>query len=152
MYVAITRARQRLYMSHSQTRMLHGQTRFNLKSRFFDELPEEALKWLTPKHVAPVAGGFAGAGRGWQSNLGSQGFSAERYAGAGSVRVEKEVARKDDSVNGLKVKQKVFHAKFGEGTVLTLEGVGDDARAQINFPRHGTKWLALSVAKLTPVP
>jgi DNA helicase-2/ATP-dependent DNA helicase PcrA len=50
------------------------------------------------------------------------------------------------------VNQRVFHAKFGEGTVLTLEGVGDDARAQINFPRHGTKWLALSVAKLTPLP
>ena len=37
---------------------------------------------------------------------------------------------------------KVFHAKFGEGTVLVLEGTGDDARAQINFPRHGIKWLA----------
>ena len=46
---------------------------------------------------------------------------------------------------------KVFHNKFGEGTVQTLEGMGDDARAQINFPRHGVKWLALSVAKLTPV-
>ncbi len=152
MYVAITRARQRLYMSHSQTRMLHGQTRFNLKSRFFDELPEEALKWLTPKHVAPAAGGFAGAGRGWQSNYGNQGFDSTRYPAAGTPKAEKEVARKDESVNGLKVKQKVFHAKFGEGTVLTLEGTGDDARAQINFPRHGTKWLALSVAKLTPVP
>jgi len=43
----------------------------------------------------------------------------------------------------------VFHPKFGEGTVLTLEGSGTDARAQINFPRHGIKWLALSVAKLT---
>jgi DNA helicase-2/ATP-dependent DNA helicase PcrA len=40
MYVAITRARKRLYLSHSQTRMLHGQTRYNIKSRFFDELPE----------------------------------------------------------------------------------------------------------------
>jgi DNA helicase II / ATP-dependent DNA helicase PcrA len=40
MYVAITRARQRLYLSFSQTRMLHGQTRYNVKSRFFDELPE----------------------------------------------------------------------------------------------------------------
>jgi len=49
MYVAITRARERLYLSHSQTRMLHGQTRFNLKSRFFDELPEACLKWLTPR-------------------------------------------------------------------------------------------------------
>jgi DNA helicase-2/ATP-dependent DNA helicase PcrA len=152
MYVAITRARQRLYMSHSQTRMLHGQTRFNLKSRFFDELPEESLKWLTPKHVAPAAGGFAGAGRGWQGGgFGNQGFDSTRYPAGGTPRVEKEVARKDDSINGLRPKQKVFHAKFGEGTVLTLEGAGDDARAQINFPRHGTKWLALSVAKLTPV-
>ena len=45
----------------------------------------------------------------------------------------------------------VFHAKFGEGTVLSMEGVGDDARAQVKFNRHGVKWLALSVAKLTPV-
>ena len=52
---------------------------------------------------------------------------------------------------GLRVGMAVFHAKFGEGKVLTLEGAGDDARAQINFPRHGTKWLALSVAKLTPM-
>lgn len=49
MYVAITRARKRLYLSHSQTRLLHGQTRYNVKSRFFDELPEAALKWITPK-------------------------------------------------------------------------------------------------------
>jgi DNA helicase-2/ATP-dependent DNA helicase PcrA len=157
MYVAITRARERLYLSHSQTRMLHGQTRFNLKSRFFDELPEEALKWLTPKLPPPAP--FGGAGRGWQGGFGSQGgqaysgYGSERYASSGgNVRIEKEVPRRDASVNGLVVQQKVFHTKFGEGTVLTLEGSGDDARAQINFPRHGTKWLALSVAKLTPVP
>jgi DNA helicase-2/ATP-dependent DNA helicase PcrA len=35
--------------------------------------------------------------------------------------------------------------------IVTLEGSGDDARAQINFGRHGMKWLALGVAKLTPV-
>jgi DNA helicase-2/ATP-dependent DNA helicase PcrA len=52
----------------------------------------------------------------------------------------------------MRIGLKVFHAKFGEGTVLALEGSGDDARAQINFPRHGVKWLALSVAKLTPLP
>ena len=45
----------------------------------------------------------------------------------------------------------VFHAKFGEGTVLSMEGLGEDARAQVKFNRHGVKWLALSVAKLTPV-
>ena len=50
MYVAITRARQRLYLSHAQVRMLHGQTRYNVRSRFLDEMPDEALKWLTPKN------------------------------------------------------------------------------------------------------
>ena len=49
MYVAITRARKRLYYDLSQTRMLHGQTRYNLRSRFFDEMPEVSLKWLSPR-------------------------------------------------------------------------------------------------------
>jgi DNA helicase-2/ATP-dependent DNA helicase PcrA len=52
---------------------------------------------------------------------------------------------------GLRVGKGVFHTKFGEGVLLTLEGAGADARAQVNFGRHGTKWLALSVAKLTPI-
>jgi DNA helicase II / ATP-dependent DNA helicase PcrA len=55
------------------------------------------------------------------------------------------------SVNGLRVGQMVFHTKFGEGVLMTLEGQGDDARAQVNFGRHGAKWLALGVAKLVPV-
>jgi DNA helicase-2/ATP-dependent DNA helicase PcrA len=51
----------------------------------------------------------------------------------------------------LRTGQDVFHNKFGEGVILALEGRGEDARAQVNFGRHGTKWLALSIAKLTPV-
>lgn len=148
MYVAITRARHRLYITHSQTRMLHGQTRYNLKSRFFDELPQECLKWLTPRHV-PGQGGGGHSGLWNQSTAGgSSAFGGWSAAGLGTG----SIARKEEPAHGLKVGQKVFHAKFGEGTVLTLEGSGDDARAQINFPRHGVKWLALSVAKLTPVP
>jgi DNA helicase-2/ATP-dependent DNA helicase PcrA len=53
--------------------------------------------------------------------------------------------------HGIKAGMAVFHTKFGEGKVLAIEGSGDDARAQVNFPRHGVKWLALSVAKLTPI-
>ena len=60
--------------------------------------------------------------------------------------------RPEATGHSFKVGQKLFHAKFGEGTVTALEGTGEDARAQINFPRHGVKWLALSVAKLTPLP
>ena len=147
MYVAITRARQRLYLSHSQTRMLHGQTRYNMRSRFFDELPEEALKWITPKRsgfasIAPKSGAYGG-GKSWAG--GQFGSKPETFASP-PVPVQKAAPS-----HGLRSGMQVFHNKFGEGTVLSLEGVGDDARAQVNFPRHGVKWLALSVAKLTPV-
>ncbi|QNK75901.1 UvrD-helicase domain-containing protein [Variovorax sp. PAMC28562] len=145
-YVAITRARKRLYLSHSQTRMLHGQTRYNVRSRFFDELPEGALKWLTPKNqgFTPSAFGYGG-GYATSRPVGGAGFSKDSFA---SPPVPPQ---KTAPSHGLRSGMQVFHNKFGEGTVLGLEGTGDDARAQINFPRHGVKWLALSVAKLTPV-
>jgi DNA helicase-2/ATP-dependent DNA helicase PcrA len=158
MYVAITRARKRLYLSHSQTRMLHGQTRYNLRSRFFDELPEAALKWITPKNPG-FASGMGSGGWGGASNSGAGGArgdwassvfssksgSAERFANPPVP------PQKNAPSHGLKSGMEVFHAKFGEGKVMMLEGSGDDARAQINFTRHGVKWLALSVAKLTVV-
>jgi DNA helicase-2/ATP-dependent DNA helicase PcrA len=165
MYVAITRARKRLYLSHSQTRMLHGQTRYNLKSRFFEELPEACLKWLTPQQPAwnPSAAG-AGGGGGWQGGRGGYGA---RGAGAPAVLQPawspgwasgsdpKGLGGKSnpepDRGTDIKTGMKVFHNKFGEGKVLALEGAGAEARAQVSFTRHGVKWLALSVAKLTPV-
>ncbi|RAR53411.1 UNVERIFIED_CONTAM: DNA helicase-2/ATP-dependent DNA helicase PcrA [Acidovorax defluvii] len=147
MYVAITRARKRLYLSHSQTRMLHGQTRYNIKSRFFDELPEGALKWITPKQqgfgsYAPNSGADGAYG---SSTRGQFGFKSETFASP-PVPVQKAAPS-----HGLRAGLNVFHTKFGQGKVLAIEGTGDDARAQVNFPRHGTKWLALSVAKLTVV-
>ncbi|RZL86763.1 MAG: DNA helicase II [Variovorax sp.] len=146
MYVAITRARKRLYLSHSQTRMLHGQTRYNVKSRFFEELPEAALKWLTPKNQGFTPSAF-GYGGGYATTRGSGGgFSAKDTFASPPVPQQKAAPS-----HGLRSGMQVFHNKFGEGTVLALEGSGDDARAQVNFLRHGVKWLALSVAKLTPV-
>jgi DNA helicase-2/ATP-dependent DNA helicase PcrA len=140
MYVAITRARKRLYLSFSQTRMLHGQTRYNVKSRFFDELPDANLRWITPK----TQGFGSGYAREYQT-------AWARGSGLGSVvgvgRIEPKIAPS----HGLRTGQSVFHTKFGEGVIVTLEGSGDDARAQVNFGRHGMKWLALNIAKLTPV-
>ncbi|MBG9390366.1 UvrD-helicase domain-containing protein [Caenimonas aquaedulcis] len=146
-YVAITRARKRLYLSHAQTRLLHGQTRYNVKSRFFEELPEGALKWLTPKNQN-FGGSAFGYGSGYPSTRPAQsaGFSRESFSSP-PVPVQKA-----EPSHGLKGGMKVFHTKFGEGTVVSIEGQNEDARAQVNFPRHGIKWLALSVAKLTPVP
>ncbi|MGE0811625.1 MAG: 3'-5' exonuclease, partial [Immundisolibacter sp.] len=150
MYVAITRARTRLYLSFSQTRLLHGQTRYNVKSRFFDELPEACLKWITPRNQGFGSGFAREYQQAWQrgSGLGS-------IVGAGKVEPRPASsypsAPKAASSHGLRTGQSVFHTKFGEGVIVTLEGSGEDARAQVNFGRHGMKWLALSVAKLTPV-
>ncbi len=156
MYVAITRARKRLYLSHSQTRMLHGQTRYNMKSRFFEELPEEALKWITPKQggAASRSGGFGSHGATHSEATSAYSTGARGQFGTDYSKYSAPVVAQRPQAAGhsFKLGQKLFHAKFGEGVVLALEGSGDDARAQINFPRHGIKWLALSVAKLTPLP
>jgi DNA helicase-2/ATP-dependent DNA helicase PcrA len=147
MYVAITRARQRLYLTFSQTRMLHGQTRYHIKSRFFDELPEATLKWLTPRNQGFGSGFAREYQQAWQrgSGLGS-------VVGAGRVEAAPPPSMiAKASSHGLRMGQSVFHTKFGEGVIVTLEGAGEDARAQVNFGRHGMKWLQLSIAKLTPV-
>ncbi len=158
MYVAITRARRRLYLSFSQTRLLHGQTRYNVKSRFFDELPDASLKWLTPRQQGFGSGYAREYQQAWQRGSGLSGI-----VGAGRVP-HREAPRPAPeawappptpplpaSEGGWRVGQTVFHGKFGEGVISVLEGRGADARAQVHFGRHGSKWLALAIAKLTPV-
>ncbi|MBS7807089.1 UvrD-helicase domain-containing protein [Variovorax sp. PCZ-1] len=161
MYVAITRARKRLYLSFAQTRMLHGRTSYNIKSRFFDELPEDALKWLSPKNAGFGSGfnpGYASGYGGSNAWRGDNKFAMKSVAGSADYTPGERpfTSKKEDSVpsaSGLAIKagMQVFHNKFGEGKVLAIEGAGEDARAQVQFGRHGVKWLALSVAKLTPV-
>jgi DNA helicase-2/ATP-dependent DNA helicase PcrA len=132
MYVAITRARRRLYMSFAQTRLLHGQTRYGIKSRFIDELPEPGLKWLTPRLRE-------GAGL--------------RYGQWHDARVVPSVPMatpRAGSLHGFRIGQSVRHARFGDGVIVKLEGNGDDARAKINFGPQGVKELLLAVAKLQP--
>ncbi|WP_372657086.1 UvrD-helicase domain-containing protein [Hydrogenophaga sp.] len=157
MYVAITRARKRLYLSHSQTRMLHGQTRYNMKSRFFEELPEACLKWLTPAQPAWSGGAGMGGGNAWD-NGGRRGTPwqggaslSPAWSKPGMSSGLGNSAPEPDRGTAIKTGLKVFHNKFGEGKVLAVEGSGTEARAQVSFTRHGVKWLALSVAKLTPV-
>ena len=160
MYVAITRARQRLYLSFSQTRMLHGQTRYSVRSRFLDELPPALLKWLTPRGLPAASAGYReGWGGAWE------GFGRQGAAGRGRVTgtragdadlgrlsgAEQRAAQKFDRGTAFRVGQGVTHARFGEGVIVGIEGSGDDARVQVNFGREGLKWLALSVARLEPI-
>ena len=124
MYVAITRARRRLYLSHAQSRMLHGQIRYGIPSRFLAELPEQVLLHLNRRSEPAYASGKLGA-------------PAARSPQAGAD-------------TGFKVGQSVAHAKFGTGIIIDFEGRGSDARVQVKFRDAGTKWLALAYAKLSP--
>lgn len=149
MYVAITRARQRLHLSFSQTRMLHGQTRYSLQSRFVGELPPDAQKWLSAKG--------RGAGAGWQGGAGAAWGAAGRGGAHHGGQRPPPAAQADPATRNFdrglayRVGQSVSHAKFGDGVILAIEGTGEDARVQVNFGRAGAKWLALSLAKLQSV-
>lgn len=145
MYVAITRARKRLYLSFSQTRMLHGQTRYNVRSRFFDELPTNTLKWLTPR-IDGLGRGQSGAFR--QNTYGHRSSAWEESTARHDQPVPSWAQERRGAGSGFRLGQSVKHAKFGEGVIIQIEGSGSDARAQINFGRQGIKTLALGVAKL----
>ena len=123
MYVAVTRARRRLYLSHTQSRMLHGQVRYNVSSRFLDEIPDHLLKRLNAK-------------------------PAPKYPGSAYPSAWQEPARPASAATApWKIGQAVSHAKFGPGIILAYEG-GADARVQVSFKDNGVKWLALEYAKL----
>ncbi len=133
MYVAVTRARQRLYLCHAQSRMLHGQTRYCTASSFLDEIPEQLLRHLGQR---PSGRAVPGASGGWSGGGGKA--SAERSENA--------------LPSGLRIGLNVHHAKFGAGVIVASEGRGADARVQVNFGgATGMKWLALEYAQLTPI-
>jgi len=136
MYVAITRARRRLNLSFAQSRMLHGQTRYGLRSRFVDELPAHTIQTLTP----PLRTGFSSA----------PGTMPWAGRGGGSLPPAVPSDRAEPRV-GLRIGQGVRHARFGDGVIVRLQGSGTDARAQINFGASGVKELLLAVAKLETI-
>ncbi|HXU93779.1 MAG TPA: UvrD-helicase domain-containing protein [Gallionella sp.] len=136
MYVAITRARRRLYLTFAQSRMLHGQVNYGVASGFLSELPEELLQWLTPR-FAP------------RRSFGMDRAEKESYVAAFGGGAAQPAPPPPGAL--WKMGQRVFHQKFGEGTITGIEGGGADARVQVNFKHAGSKWLALEYAKLTAV-
>ena len=123
-YVAVTRARRRLYLTHAQSRMLHGQLRYNVASRFLSELPADSVQWLSPQ-----------SGR-------------EARRADSTVALAPNGGRHAHS--GWRIGQSVKHTRFGLGIIIDAEGRGSDARVQVNFREGGVKWLALEYAKLQP--
>ena len=142
MYVAITRARRRLYLTHAQSRMLHGQVRYNIPSRFLADVPRELIAWLSvPRRWSRGAidvdvAEWGAGGREAPAWAAPSGATAPRRADAAGVGP------------GWRIGQSVRHAKFGLGIIIDAEGRGADARVQVNFRDGGVKWLALEYAKL----
>jgi DNA helicase-2/ATP-dependent DNA helicase PcrA len=124
MYVAITRARTWLYLTHAQTRMLHGHTRYNIPSRFLHEIPAPLLRRL--------------------------GISGRRGYGTATASATVIGYNTSEPASPWRVGQDVLHPKFGTGTIVSLQGRGSDTRVMVNFRQAGMKELAVEYAKLTP--
>ncbi len=139
MYVAITRARRRLYLTFAQSRMLHGQTNYSMVSSFLRELPEELLHWITPRFTAAP-----------RKTFGNSIYETHSYNAA--FAASPVAAKPQPAPDAMwRIGQRVFHQKFGEGVVTDTEGGGNQGRVQINFKRAGSKWLALEYAKLEAI-
>jgi DNA helicase II / ATP-dependent DNA helicase PcrA len=124
-YVGITRARQKLVLTHAEARRLHGQDMYGVPSRFLREIPEALLHEVRPR-AKPQRMPFAQQPR--------------RNSGHALV----------EETPGVKLGQNVVHAKFGSGVVTDIEGAGAHARVQVNFADAGSKWLVLAYANLQP--
>ena len=127
-YVGMTRAKRSLCLSYAESRRLYGGSdRYSTPSRFLRELPPERVEEVRLRGTVsrPVARALP-----------------KRRADPEPV---------DDEPAGLRLGQRVRHPKFGEGVVLTYEGVGVHARVQVNFEAAGSKWLVVAYANLAPV-
>jgi len=124
-YVGMTRAMEKLYISHAESRRLYGQEKYHSPSRFLREMPEDCVEEIRIKTQVsrpPAAGRFS-------SSVSHAAF--------------------EDS--GFNLGQRVVHAKFGIGTVLNYEGAGAQSRVQVNFDDVGSKWLVTQYARLQAI-
>jgi len=124
-YVGMTRAMNKLYLLHAESRRIYGQEKFHKASRFLRELPEECIEEIRMQSqvTRPKAVGKF-----------SNTFTLETFANSGFT-----------------LGQQVKHAKFGEGVVLNYEGSAAQSRIQVNFEEVGSKWLVVEYANLQAV-
>jgi DNA helicase-2/ATP-dependent DNA helicase PcrA len=122
---------RQLYITFAEQRRMHGMDSYGAPSRFLAEIPAELVEEVRPRvQVSRPA------------------YVPAQRAPSAPSRNPKFI---DDGPGGLRLGQRVRHAKFGEGVVLSLEGQGQSARVQVNFERQGTKWLMAGYANLEAV-
>lgn len=142
-YVGITRARERLYLSHAWCRSLWGQTQYNPPSRFLKEIPEELIRVAGGGRRLPSRSEGSG-GSGWMARA-NRDEMVEMALRRGRTN---PVAGSGAESLGLRTGETVVHAKWGEGVVTEAHGSGPDAEATVRFPGLGEKRLLLSMAPI----
>jgi DNA helicase-2/ATP-dependent DNA helicase PcrA len=149
-YVGITRAREKLYVSHAWSRMLFGGTQYNPPSRFLDEIPDELVQHLGEHRRSSGRSSYRSEGWSrarWSENVGDAG--RERIVDAALDAGRRNAAKTTGAETlGLRVGDDVRHGKFGEGVILHLEGDGDKTVARVRFRGVGEKHLLLAWSPL----
>ena len=147
-YVGITRAKQKLYLSHANTRLLFGSTSRNMPSRFLVEIPDHLAEKTGRRSVFSQTNLFD------NDNHISGGYS--RYEGTGFLQKERSRAKvqtpkpKAASVS-YRIGDTVESPAFGQGTVLSVRPMGNDSMLEIAFEKVGTKKLMANYAKLKKI-
>ncbi len=141
-YVAITRAKRKLYLLHVHDRMLNGSTQFNQLSRFAGEIPKELLDTVSaPEPTAQKRITFSSGA------TPSFGYKAPPVTqnSLNSYGAQKKATSAPLFAAG----ERVHHGNFGDGTVLSVRAMGGDTLYEITFDTAGTKKLMATYAKLT---
>ena len=150
-YVGVTRARERLYLTHSWSRLLFGSIQQSFPSRFLKEIPEELVEDVGEGVVIGTGRGGVAAG-GWGTvTAGGRGDGLGRQPGAAVPRAGRRGGggrRSGAESLGLLPGDAVVHTRFGQGVVVEVQGEGEDARATIRFPEHGEKRFLLALSPI----
>ncbi len=143
-YVAITRAKEALCILHAQNRLLYGRTSYNPASRFLQEIPEELLERpARPQQKASPYG--YGVGRSTPTRLAYS--AATERTSVGRTMTAGAAQKRELFAPGDRVK----HATFGEGSILSVQRIAADTLYEIAFDRVGTKKLMQTYAKLQKI-
>jgi DNA helicase-2/ATP-dependent DNA helicase PcrA len=153
-YVGITRAQERLFLTHAWSRQQFGTTQYNPPSRFLEEIPEELIEHQGNVQNRPKVRTTRDDDWGGRkvSSFDPDDEFRERQVDAAMAAGRSAAQRPPQPTNsqeiGLRVGDMVEHSVFGEGIIIDITGSGDKTEAVINFREKGRKHLLLAWAPL----